>query len=246
MKHLVPREPSIAGIMFTGFAGAAAITSPNLFTLLVAAAITYVHAVSVSEGLLALRKHSATRLTAIIAFNTIPYLALLLIAPPPVEVWAVAAAALALTAATIVAGAQSATAYITGSAVTGILSTLPLLWLTHQTQQLILYLYVYTVYVVTTSLYIESFMPHRRVKPTKALLLWVTSFTPVLAVNPYLALAAIEPTLKLVKTVYKGVEKPRNHASLKRIGVVEVARLIAFTAIVVAVIKFTSISSLSP
>ena len=91
---------------------------------------------------------------------------------------------------------------------------------------------LYTLYTVSSALYVESRLAFRHVNPLTALAAW-TPAVALAATSPMHLIATVEPTAKLVANAVRNV-KLSDARSIRRMGVAEVARSVLFTALVAA------------
>ncbi len=231
-----PREPSVAGIMVIGVAASTALSRPGPAEVAAAAGILALHLLTFDPGFDAARRRDLRALLPVAALNAAPYaVAALLLEPAAGPLAAAALLFLAASAAVLVLGPRSPLTYVLGSLVPAlpalsIPSALGIL-----TPEAAVFWLLYAIYTTATAAYIESRMPHREFKPWAALAIWAPALPAGLAYDPLLALALAEPTAKFALNAAKPSKVPRE--GIRRLGVLELARLLAFTAVSCAILS---------
>ena len=176
-------------------------------------------------------RRAVTKVAAMMAVNSAPYIAALAVKGPALIPWlapaaASAAAQLALTAAgkaRTIPGVVAGTAMLSSTSIawSGILGAPP-------TDPVL-----YTLYTVATALYVETRLAFRRVNPLTPLIPWTPAIIYAAYTSPIHLIATAEPTAKLLINAARNT-KIREVEKIKRMGKAEAARSLVFTALILA------------
>ncbi|NPA84946.1 MAG: hypothetical protein GXO07_02955 [Crenarchaeota archaeon] len=180
-------------------------------------------------------KASPKRVLPLLGLNALPYALSALIFE--VNLWALAVPA-ALVAADLYLSRmrESPHAYVVGSAIPTATALTVAYFSPEPAPELWLFWYALAVHVIATAAYVESKLPWRSVSPKLGLAIWLFAF-PALALEPLLAVAFAEPTVKFLRNALKdGKVSPKE---LKRLGWREMGRFVLYSALLTAILKTT-------
>ncbi len=236
MARLLPREHSVTSIMVFSVLGVP-LLARDAALLPVALALLALHLATFDALLDSLRARRVGRAALITVINAAPYAVLAVVWRCECLLLLLAALAAGAPMLLAYAAPRSAATYVAGAlapvapgyalaAVSG-----------YACPRVTTYLAMLSVYVVATALYVESLLPFRRVPHVAALALWAPAAGYAVASNPLLAIPVVEPSVKLVYAAVRRVKvEPRR---LKRLGVLEAARLTLYSLLLGAVCALT-------
>jgi hypothetical protein len=221
-----------------GYGVAASLTLAGGITvadLLASVAVLAIHMLSFDPIFDAIRASRYRRALALALVNTLPYAVAVVVGRAQLLYLAVLAAILAAILASVAWLKPSRPAtYIVGSAAPALPSISVPAMLGAINTKIVVFTLLYTVYVVATAAYIETRLPHRHLDPRLPLLLWVPGILAAATLAPYTLAAMVEPTVKLIVNAAR--PSKIDIKRIRRLGVIEVIRLTAYTAILVAVL----------
>ncbi len=227
-----PREPSVAGIMVLGVSGALVLSSPSSIDRFVAAIILLVlHLLSFDAGFNAARSKNLSMLLKAGILNGVPYAVLAMVYPFILEALLGAIAILVIaTALLFILGPRHPIAYVVGSLVPALPALSVPAVLGVLTVDGIVFWILYSLYVASTSAYVESRLPYRSFNPWIGFMVWVPALA-LVAYKPLIIVALVEPTVKLL---YNALRTSKvEHNEIRRLGFIELGRLMAFTILLV-------------
>jgi len=229
-----PREPSAAGMLLLSGLGGLLVARPPVAAALAAVAVLGLHFLSFDPAFSALRRRRVGAFAALAAANAAPYLvALAAGAAEPAPILAAAGFLAAYGLLFARRGPRDPLVYVAGAAVPVLPGlTLPALVGAAGRGQL-LYWGLLTAHAVATAAYVESRLPWRRLSPLVAVAVWAPAALAGVAAEPSVAAAVVEPT---VKVAWNAVSRNRfiEPGRLRRLGWVEMARLLLFASLLLA------------
>ncbi|BES81004.1 hypothetical protein [Pyrodictium abyssi] len=238
MRRLLrpPREPSALGIMaFSALVGLATAASPSPAGLALAVAAVLLHVFTFDAAFDAARLRRRGLLAALAALNASPYLLAVLLWRD----WVLAAAVLAyapVLAVYLVLSLRGALrtppGYIAGAALLAYTAVLSAALAGEPTRLTLAGFALMMLYTASTAAYVETRLPTRRTSPLLPLAVWLPALPVAAATWPWLLLACIEPTAKLMVNAARNTKIDMRE--IRRLGWRELARLTLFTALLTA------------
>ena len=225
----LPREHSVTGILTLSLALSMVNASDYAHAPLVALAYL-THLSTFDYAFTSATRRDVGRVALAFLVNAAPYAPAIALRGAPLLPYLAPPAALAATQ--FILAARGATRSIPGVVVgAAMLSSTSIAW-SGVLGGPILDPLLYTLYTVSSALYVESRLAFRSVNPLAPLAAWVPAVA-LAATSPLHLIAVAEPTAKLVANAARNV-KLRDARSIKRMGIAEVARSALFTALVAA------------
>lgn len=230
----LPREPSVAGMLVVSAASGLIAARPPLEGVVLAVAVLALHLLTFDSAMMLVRSGKHIAFLAIALVNGSPYI--IAYALGSMSAWPLGVASLVLALYFLTAQAMGwnrPQAYIVGAAIP-VLPALLLPALTTGTpgeKAIILWLLL-TLYSVSTAAYVESRLEFRRFDPRIPLATWIPSWL-ILAWDPLLLIALVEPTAKLLANLRWNTRVKALH-EIRELGRRELVRLIVFVALALA------------
>lgn len=230
LRKLLPREPSVAGmILLSGIVGLM-FSRPPLPYLFLALLALLTHLVSFDAAFSLARSRRFGRLAAIGAVNTAPYLISLLTGGMPLRFLASAGFIMAAYGSMyMLYGPHSAITYIVGASI----PVLPALTLSSiagpPPRPALLFWILLTIYNIATTAYVETLLPWRNMNRLIPLLIWLPAPLISAVAEPTTLIAAVEPTVKFALNVPSRLKVNPTAEELRRLGWREMRRLMLYT-----------------
>ncbi|MEB3755942.1 MAG: hypothetical protein GSR79_03685 [Desulfurococcales archaeon] len=241
-KYLgIPKEPSAAGFMFISTIYGLLLANASAKGWIIGIILLLLHMFTFDPILNATRTWNLRVMIYLGIANAIPYFGLFILG--------VKTLLLSLTISTIVLGShflvvyrrkwRDPYVYITGSAIPVLAAlNIPVAVTNTLHMDVLVFWLLASIYVISTSAYIESILPYRKFNPKIPMIIWIPAFISI-AYKVFLVIPLAEPTIKFLIHILNPVTINASPREIKRLGWREFVRFLLYVTLLLLLLRLT-------